>query len=176
MRLFIAINFSDTVRERLLALRDECRALAVKGNFSLTENLHLTLVFLGECDAKQCVAAKDVLNAVIFESFPLIIDRTGRFERKGVDIVWTGIRANNTLNAVRHSLFTALKETGFSLESRKFSPHITLGREVVWRERYAFGAIPPIEECVNRIDLMKSERIGGKLVYTSICSQHAVAR
>ena len=57
MRLFIAINFSDKTRSRLLALRDELRLHSERGNFTAPENLHLTLVFLGECDDRQTAAA-----------------------------------------------------------------------------------------------------------------------
>ena len=52
------------------------------------------------------------------------------------------------------------------MDGRKYSPHITLGREVVtdtrpWR-------IEPFGETISTIDLMKSERINGKLTYTAI--------
>jgi 2'-5' RNA ligase len=55
---------------------------------------------------------------------------------------------------------------GFALEKRRYSPHVTLGREV------KTGAMPesiePFGETVTSIDLMKSERISGKLTYTAI--------
>ena len=52
------------------------------------------------------------------------------------------------------------------IANRKYSPHITLGREVVtddepWQME-AFG------ETARRIELMKPERINGKLTYTKI--------
>jgi 2'-5' RNA ligase len=47
-RLFIAINFSGGVKNRLISLQDRIRGQALKGRFSPRENLHLTLVFLGE--------------------------------------------------------------------------------------------------------------------------------
>ena len=61
--------------------------------------------------------------------------------------------------------------TGFALERRRYSPHITLGREVLtdatpWKIEL-FG------ETVARIDLMKSERVQGKLTYTPIFTKAA---
>jgi len=44
MRLFIAVNFGEAVRARLLALRDELRESSSRGNFSAPENLHLILL------------------------------------------------------------------------------------------------------------------------------------
>ena len=53
MLMFIAINFNNDTRSQLLALRDELSGKSESGRFSLPENLHLTLAFLGECDGKQ---------------------------------------------------------------------------------------------------------------------------
>jgi 2'-5' RNA ligase len=65
MRLFVAINFNDDTRSRLLALGEEIRSHSVRGNFSAPENLHLTLAFLGECDPQQTAAAKAAIDARI---------------------------------------------------------------------------------------------------------------
>jgi 2'-5' RNA ligase len=47
MRLFIAVNFNNDTRSRLLALRGELSGKAERGNFSAPENLRLTLTFIG---------------------------------------------------------------------------------------------------------------------------------
>jgi 2'-5' RNA ligase len=166
LRLFIAINFNAETKSRLLALRDELRLRSERGNYSAPENLHLTLVFLGECDAKQTAAAKAALDTLSFEPFAIVIERVGRFKRNGGDLWWAGLRENAVLSGIQEMLSARLRESGFALESRKFSPHITLGREVV--TDYTFGKIEPFGEMVSAIELMKSERIGGKLTYTSI--------
>jgi 2'-5' RNA ligase len=74
--------------------------------------------------------------------------------------------------ALQHDLADKLAATGFVLERRKYSPHITLGREVVTTA--APWAIEPFGETVSAIDLMKSERIGGKLTYTAIDTRRAI--
>ena len=71
MRLFIAKNFNNDTCARLLALRDELLGKSESGRFSLPENLHLTLAFLGECDGKQTSAAKSALDAISFEPFDI---------------------------------------------------------------------------------------------------------
>jgi 2'-5' RNA ligase len=166
MRLFIAINFTFDTCERLIALREELRARSRRGNFSRDENLHLTLVFLGECDAGQAADAKAAMDAVAFEPFDVAIDRVGRFKRDGGDIWWAGLREDAPLTGLQRGLSERLRQAGFALESRKYSPHITLGREVV--TDYAPHQIEPFGETVSAIELMKSEHIGGKLTYTAI--------
>jgi len=166
MRLFIAINFNNAMRARLLALRNELRGKSVRGNFSEPENLHVTLAFLGECDAKQTAAAKSALGAVGFEPFEIAVDCVGRFKRDGGDIWWAGLRDSEPLLTLRRDLTGRLVNEGFVLDRRDFSPHITLGREVAtdaepWK-------IEPFGEMISASELMKSERIGGKLKYTPI--------
>ena len=165
MRLFVAINFNNDTRSRLLALRDEIRSHSVRGNFSAPENLHLTLVFLGECDPKQTAAAKTALDAVTFSPFEIAIERVGRFKRGG-ELWWAGLSESGPLSDLQLDLTDNLTSAGFALESRKYSPHITLGREIVTGLKP--WAMEPFGETVDTIDLMKSERIGGKLTYTSI--------
>ena len=166
MRLFIAINFNDNTRAQLLSMRDELRSRSKRGNFTVAENLHLTLVFLGDCGMEQTSVVKSVMDKINFEPFPLNIERIGRVKRDGGDIWWVGVQASKPLIDLQSELTHKLIKTEFMLEKRKYSPHITIGRQVVtntapWR-------IEPFGETVTSIELMKSERINGKLTYTAI--------
>ncbi|MDR0310908.1 MAG: RNA 2',3'-cyclic phosphodiesterase [Acidobacteriota bacterium] len=174
MRLFIAINFNDDTKNGLFALCDELRANSKRGKFSLPENLHLTLVFLGECDAKQTDAVKAIMDSTNFEPFDLTIERIGRFKRDGGDIWWAGVRESKALLDLQRNLTAALSAEGFSLDKRKYSPHITLGREIITKADHRH--IKEFGETVSSIELMKSERIGGKLTYTAIYSKRAASR
>ena len=166
MRLFIAINFNDETRAQLLALCDVLRSRSGHGRFSAAENLHLTLVFLGECDAKQAAAAKAVMDATAFEPFLVTVERAGRFKRNGGDIWWAGLKQSKALMDLQEKLTDDLTTAGFTLEKRKYSPHITIGREVATDA--APWLIEPFGETVASIELMKSERINGKLTYMAI--------
>jgi 2'-5' RNA ligase len=171
MRLFIAVNFNTETQSKLLALQNELRTDSKKGRFSSPENLHLTLVFLGECDEKEAAYAKSAMDEVEFEPFAINIARTGCFKRSGGDVWWAGIKNNKELTELHKKLTKKLTEFGFQIEKRKFSPHITLGREIVTnaspRSFEEFG------QTVDKIKLMKSERIAGKLTYTAIHKKHA---
>ena len=166
MRLFIAVNFSPGIKQKLANLCDELRKASSHGRFTIPENLHLTLVFLGECDAKQQTAASVAMDAVTFEQFDIEIDRIGRFKRSGGDLWWAGICDNKALREFHKNLTAELIKNGFKLEKRKFSPHITLGREIVTNTEPR--QIEPFGETVDKIELMKSEHINGKLTYTAI--------
>lgn len=166
MRLFIAINPNNDIRSRLLSLRDELKARSRRGNFVSPDNLHLTLAFLGECDESKTANAKLAMDAVKVQPVAFDVQSLGRFRRQGGDIWWAGVREDRALLELQRSLTDRLVAAGFVLDGRKYSPHITLARQVVtdvtpWR-------IEPFGETARIIDLMKSERINGKLTYTSI--------
>ncbi|MDD3766329.1 MAG: RNA 2',3'-cyclic phosphodiesterase [Eubacteriales bacterium] len=166
MRLFVAINFSESFKAHLIKLQSRLKENASAGNFSLPENLHLTIVFLGECSAQQAAFAKSALDGLCFEPFDITVDHVGRFRQKGGDIWWAGVQDAPALSKVRDELAANLTAKGFLIEKRKFAPHITLGRRVM--TGVAPYSITPFCETVKAVELMKSERIFGKLTYTGI--------
>ena len=172
MRLFVALNFSEDTIKQLAKLRDELRSNSKSGSFTLTENLHLTLVFIGECNDKQGASIKSVMNAIHFEPFETVIDRIGRFKRDGGDIWWAGCGESKPLLKLQHELSVALMSAGFDLDRRAYSPHITIGRKVLTNMKPR--NIDPTREQISGMDLMKSERINGKLTYTSIFTRKSL--
>ena len=169
MRLFIAINFDAETRSRLIALRDELRSQSVSGNFSLDDNLHLTLVFIGECSPKKIDKIKAILETVTFAPFEVTVERLGTFSHG--TLWWAGLREDKPLMNLQHEIEYKLTICGFEMDGRKYRPHITIGREVVTGVKP--WEIEPFGETVSGIDLMKSERINGKLVYTPIFTREA---
>jgi len=166
MRLFVAVNFGSGVCARLTSLQGELRGKSRRGSFTLPGNIHLTLTFLGECSGEQTAAAKAALDAVCFEPFTIEIDRVGCFKRGDGDIWWAGVSESKPLLVLQNQLTDKLTDEGFVLDSRKYSPHITLGRRV---EGDITGwSIEPFVETVLSVELMKSERIHGKLRYTRV--------
>lgn len=169
MRLFIAIRFSQETGSKLTGLRDEVRLHSQRGRFTTAENLHLTLVFLGECDERQTAAVRSVLDEVRFDPFPIIIDRVGRFQRNRRDIWWAGVGENEALQALQLDLTERLLRAGFSLEQRTYRPHITLGRDIL--TNFPPWTIQPLVDRVHTVELMKSEQVEGTLTYTPIYSK-----
>ena len=72
---------------------------------------------------------------------------------------------------LQHEIEHKFALCGFEMDGRKYHPHITLGREVVTDT--APWTIEPFGETVTSIELMKSERINGKLTYTTIHEKFA---
>lgn len=180
MRLFIAVLLSGEIKDELCGAIDRLRRSAVRGNFTRRDNLHLTLVFLGETErADAAIKAMETAGA---GSFTLTVGGSGRFKRDGGDIYWAGVTPSDELQSLYDRLCAGLaaagfspagfSPAGFSPERRVYRPHLTLGREVLlpdgWDKKSLDGALPEISMPVTAIHLMKSERIGGMLRYTSI--------
>lgn len=64
MRLFIAINFEEKVKLKLNEAQNYLKKYAAYGNFSSSENLHLTLVFLGETEAGRLFEIKNAIDNI----------------------------------------------------------------------------------------------------------------
>ena len=83
MRLFIAINFPDKIKETVADIRDGLKEGSLAGNFSFDENLHLTLIFLGECNPHQMNVIKTVMDNTVFTDFKLELEKIGYYKRNG---------------------------------------------------------------------------------------------
>lgn len=172
MRLFIAVNFSEDIKNKLEAVQKEVKKYTLTGNFTFRENLHLTVVFIGE--TREGERVKRILDELSAPSFRLEMSGLGSFSRGSKNIVWVGVKKNAVLGSAYEQLSAALSAGGFAIEKRAYKPHLTLGREVAFKPGCAAetlaGLLAPVSLSaeVNKISLMKSERVGGKLVYTEI--------
>ena len=174
MRLFIAINFPDEINASIAKVRNSIKESALRGNFSLDENIHLTLVFLGECDVRQLNTIKEVMDGTPFAALTLMPDKVGYFKRDGGNTWWIGLKENQSLSDLQAELTRCLQQKGFLLENRKYVPHVTVGREVKMRAGFVHPEVPQISFNITSIELMKSERINGKLTYTSVYAKRVV--
>ncbi|MGI5978991.1 MAG: RNA 2',3'-cyclic phosphodiesterase [Oscillospiraceae bacterium] len=161
MRLFIAVQFSAEIHEKLLAAIDELRAQSLSGNFTRPENLHMTLAFIGE--SNETAVIRRVLDALPAGAFPITVGGSGHFG----DLYWVGVEKNKTLQKLVRALRDGLREAGIAFDEKPFRPHITIGRQIVSDMPVAL-TFPETEMTVDRVSLMKSERVNGRLVYTEI--------
>lgn len=161
MRLFIAIRFSEEIHRELFSVRDALHAQARSGNFTRPENLHLTLAFLGETNETQKI--RQVMDAVPASPFPLTVGGTGRFG----DTWWVGVDKSTALERLADGLRSGLLNAGFSVDTKPFRPHITIVRQLAADAPVTLSA-PRTQMTVDRVSLMKSERVNGKLSYTEL--------
>lgn len=175
MRLFIAINFDDKIKDKLCLLINNLQQYSIAGNFTKRENLHLTLIFIGETPSNKIAAIKNAMDNVQQQPFDINFTHIGKFRCTNGDIFWVGIDQNSMLSSVYTQLYKNLTASGFNIESREYKPHLTLSRQMVLNYPLDYdnlnNDIPKQNININKISLMKSERINGKLIYTEIYSK-----
>jgi 2'-5' RNA ligase len=125
VRLFVAIPLPPEVQDRLALL---CGGIP-GARWTLADNFHLTLRFIGEVDRygyDDVLAALGQVRATGFELVLRGIDQFGKGEKARV--LWLGVEKNPALVHLRDRVEAALGRAGLEPETRKFSPHVTLAR------------------------------------------------
>lgn len=162
MRLFIAIELDDSIKKSLTGAMHDLKKSGVRGSYTASNNLHLTLAFIGEVE--DALEIKTALQSVSFKPFKLSLSDFGNFG----DILWVGVKGNQGLSQAAKGVREALDQAGISYDRKKFAPHITLVRKAAgsWK-----AVKPPKGEMmVKKISLMKSSVKDGKTVYTRVLS------
>jgi len=171
MRLFIAVNFREKVIGQILDIQEHLRSQSLRGSFTRPENFHLTLAFLGETPGEKVDDLCRIIKGIDSASFEIAFTRTGFFSHSRKELWWLGAEPNSPalpiLAAIHRKLLEQLLAEGFSVDTRPFSAHITLGREIKHSGPVILDT-PDIIVSVDRISLMKSENIRGRLTYTEI--------
>lgn len=128
MRLFVAIEFPDEVKDQLVALE----ANVSGATWVKRPAMHLTLSFLGDGIAPiRLTPIKTALGAIEAAPFEIALRGVGRFPsqpKRPARVLWVGIKDQPRLIALQAAVAGALAEVGFTPEDRPFSPHVTLAR------------------------------------------------
>ena len=164
MRLFIAINFDENMTDALIEMQDDLIRWGVNGNFTREENLHMTLVFIGESDEPEKI--EEIMRDVPLRSFTLQLSGMRRFK----DMIFANIEDNPDLNDYVKRLRHALADNDIDFDKKKFVSHITLVRRASGAKDIPMGydGTMPEKMRVNGISLMKSEQGRRGMVYTEI--------
>jgi 2'-5' RNA ligase len=133
LRTFIAVDIGKAIRDRAVALQERLAATGAPVKWVEPENLHATLLFLGEVDPRDmpdvCRAVAEVCRR--FAPFTLSIETAGCFPNaRRPRVLWVGVgEGAQELVALHDALELPLLDLGcYRREERKYSPHITLGR------------------------------------------------
>lgn len=166
LRAFYGVVFNEETKKRIHEIQMALMKISDKGKFPPKENFHITLRFIGEIDA---VKVKDY-GRLLFEStkdfrkIKLLTSHVGSFSKGSTVLPWLGIRESEELVDLQKSLQDTLTKK-HAFEGEAFSPHITLGRDVVLNSNLGSLKVEAFEIVVNRLALFESRTIDGKLSY-----------
>ena len=130
MRLFVALQISEEIRESISELICELRPLNDSWKWTRAKNLHITLKFLGEVAEHKVPSAVEILRNIPAEfPIPLKFQSLGFFpNERRPRVLWVGIDTPQSLPKLATAIDESLAKLGVVREERGFSPHLTLAR------------------------------------------------
>jgi 2'-5' RNA ligase len=129
MRLFIALDIDDAIRERIASFVESVTGFAPEAHWAKPESLHLTLKFIGEQPEAAVEKIKQALPAIRAGTAEIQFRGYGFFPTaKSARVFWVGIEASPQLPALAAAIDDKLAGLGIPKPDRPFSPHLTLAR------------------------------------------------
>jgi 2'-5' RNA ligase len=130
VRLFVALEIPSAVRKNLAEFLATLRAISSQPRWVRTENLHVTLKFIGEVQAEKLGDIRAALSEVHSDQAVALDFRGAGFfpNEKRPRVFWAGIEASANLVGLAADIDRALEKLGVPPEKRPFSPHLTLAR------------------------------------------------
>jgi 2'-5' RNA ligase len=129
MRLFVALDIDDEIRERIALFVDGVRNFAPDARWVNPASMHITLKFIGEQPEFAVEAIMAALKLAEASAPELHFAGYGFFPTaKSARVFWVGIHAGLQLNALAAAIDEKMPPLGIPKEGREFSPHLTLAR------------------------------------------------
>jgi 2'-5' RNA ligase len=178
IRTFIAVGLPQTVRGHCVEVQKRLAELGAEVKWVAPENLHVTLLFLGEVFDREvpqiCQAVADC--SARHDPFRLAVENLGCFPNmRRPRVIWAGVgTGTQELVALHDDLETALLELGcYRREDRQYTPHLTLGRvesdqgaDELAQALSGYAGWQGGEIDVREVQVLSSELMAGGPVYT----------
>jgi 2'-5' RNA ligase len=129
VRLFIALDIDDAIRERMAGFMDGLRGFAPDVRWVRMESLHVTLKFIGERPPEFVTKLTEALHAIHGAEIKIAFRGYGFFPTaKSARVFWAGIEASPGLQKLAAAVDDVTAALGVGKEEHAFTPHLTLAR------------------------------------------------
>lgn len=128
---FLAIRIPTELQEMYGAWQKEMQQDFPYKKWTATEDLHITLVFLGSVEdetLQKLVAHLHDIQAS--QGFSLTLEGLGIFgQRNRPRVLFVDIQPNEFLNELQGRVAEVTEKVGFDREKRSYRPHVTLAKQ-----------------------------------------------
>ncbi len=186
VRAFIAVALPQEARRCVQQCQEVLRRAGVRLRWVRSENVHLTLRFIGEVPETSVSAVADAMDRAVHGHCPfrLQVSGYGVFPApRRPKVVWLGVGgALDRLEALHGDIARELAQCGVVPELRAFQGHLTIGRvagPLDWRWiQGAFEGAGPIASspfAVREVLLLQSVLTPRGAVYTPLARSLLIA-
>jgi 2'-5' RNA ligase len=133
LRAFIAVEIPSalqhTILESTTSLRETLGDDLIR--WVPSQNVHLTLKFLGDVSPSNLDLIKQMLTAEAAQHpcFEMQAEGIGSFPNpRRPRVIWIGLHAPAALESLQRGIESASARLGYSADEKNFSPHLTIGR------------------------------------------------
>lgn len=130
MRTFISIDLPFSIKKKISQIQENLKKCDLAFKWVKSDNIHLTLKFLGEVEAEKLEQIKKILTKTSrsFKTFQVNLESFGFFPNaKKPRVFFISTNHQELLKSIADKLEEELTILGFEKEGR-FKSHITLAR------------------------------------------------
>jgi 2'-5' RNA ligase len=132
IRSFLAFELPSEIKNMVVRVSGELRKSALDVRWVKVDNIHLTVVFMGNKKTEDIEAIGDEAQKVCLKYgiFDISLKGMGFFPNsRNPRVLWLGLHGDlDRMSYFRDALQKHLKPFGIKEEKRRFKPHLTLGR------------------------------------------------
>jgi len=131
MRLFVAIAIPEPTRRRIVESVRPFASLATQTTWCRSEQLHITLAFIGDVAPAFLPHLRQTLDEVCagVTALPCRVAHYGYFgSSRQPKVIWAGVEPAFELTLLHEQLWRALRKLGYQEKGTSFHPHVTLAR------------------------------------------------
>jgi 2'-5' RNA ligase len=132
IRSFLAFDLPPEIRKIVAQVSGELRKSSLDVRWVKVENIHPTVVFMGNIKEEDITPINDLVQEVCLSSgpFDVLLKGLGSFPNpKNPRVLWIGLDGDlERMSHFRDALQKQLRPFGIKEEKRRFKPHLTLGR------------------------------------------------
>tara|TARA_Y100000310_G_scaffold344679_1_gene458748 strand:+ start:5213 stop:5749 length:537 start_codon:yes stop_codon:yes gene_type:complete len=151
MRLFIAIEIPEDIKEYMVEVQRNIDNNQNKVRFVNKDRIHLTLKFLGEVQLNDLENIKTNLKKITFSPFSVNLEKIGVFpDENYIKVIWIGLKPEEPILKLQKDIDEKLEE--FFKKEKDFRPHLTLAR------------VKYIEDKENFVNKLKNMKIENKKI------------
>jgi len=176
MRLFTGIDLPVELNRSLARLVERLRPTA-RIKWSPPANFHITTKFIGEWPESRLAELVEVLRTI--PPRPAVEIKVGGLgwfpNQRAPRVFWVGVDGGDALKELARETDQALQRLGIAVESKPFSPHLTLARikepTPLEKLHMTIAQLPAVDFgtfAADRFYLYLSERNAAGSVYTKL--------